>query len=121
MLSQLPLPATLPVPGKMLETTPVHLWEHLQCGIGTGAKLAKLMRDDDSLMKLIRKKSSGNAEADKLTAEKGKAEKVDYTGQLEKLQEAVKDCLDVKELTPLVLNKLIDRIEVGSQEVVDGQ
>jgi len=49
------------------------------------------------------------------------AEKEDYAGQLEKLQTAIKDCLDVKELTPLVLNKLIDRIEVGSQEVIDGQ
>jgi DNA invertase Pin-like site-specific DNA recombinase len=138
-------------------------------------KLAKLMRDDDSLMKLIRQKTAGNTKADKLTAQKGKAEKrmnelsrllrklfednakgllddhnyevmmgeyqaeqaaltgtlagiktqltekEDYAGQLEKLQGAVADCLDIKELTPLVLNKLIDRIEVGSQEVVDGQ
>ena len=49
------------------------------------------------------------------------AKKEDYAGQLEKLHEAVRDCLDIKELTPFVLNKLIDRIEVGSQEVVDGQ
>jgi hypothetical protein len=49
------------------------------------------------------------------------AEKADYAGQLERMQNAVRDCLDIKELTPLVMNKLIDRIEVGSQEVVDGQ
>ena len=49
------------------------------------------------------------------------AEKEDYAGQLEKLHEAVWDCLDIQELSPLVLNKLIDRIEIGSQEVVDGQ
>lgn len=49
------------------------------------------------------------------------AEKADYAGQLEKLQLAVRDCLDIRELTPLVLNKLIDRIEVGSQEFVNGQ
>lgn len=49
------------------------------------------------------------------------ATKEDYAGQLEKLKEAVADCLDIRELTPLVLNKLIDRVEVGSQEVVDGQ
>ena len=49
------------------------------------------------------------------------AEKEDYAVQLEKLHEAAEDCLGVKELTPLVLNKLIDRIEIGSQEVVDGQ
>ena len=48
-------------------------------------------------------------------------EKEDYAGQLEKLHEVVKDCLDIQELTPLVLNKLIDRIKIGSQEVVDGQ
>jgi hypothetical protein len=136
--------------------------------------LAMLMRDDDSLIKLIRQKSAGNAKADKLVAEKSKTEKrlnelsrllrklfednakgvldnhnyevmmgeyqaeqatltgklveiqtqlsakEDYAGQLEKLQGAVSDCLDIKELTPLILNKLIDRIEVGSQEVMDG-
>ena len=49
------------------------------------------------------------------------AEKEDYTGQLEKLHEAVRDCLDIRDLSPLVLNKLIDRIEIGSQEVVSGQ
>ena len=49
------------------------------------------------------------------------AEKADYAEQLEKLQQAFSDYLDIGELTPLVLNKLIDRIEIGSQEVVDGQ
>lgn len=48
-------------------------------------------------------------------------EKEDYAGQLEKLKKAVADCLDIQELTPLVLNKLIDRIEIGSLEIVDGQ
>ena len=28
---------------------------------------------------------------------------------------------NIRKLTPLVLNKLFDRIEIGSQEVVDGQ
>lgn len=133
------------------------------------------MRDDDGLMKLIRQKSAGDTKADKLIAEKSKAEKrlnglsrllrklfednakglldnrnyevmigeyqaeqaaltgtlaaiktqlaekEDYAGQLEKLQAAIKEFFDIKILTPLVLNKLIDRIEVGSQEVVDGQ
>jgi len=49
------------------------------------------------------------------------AEKEDYVGQLRKLQDSVKDCHELKELTPLVLNKLIDRIEVGSQEVINSQ
>lgn len=138
-------------------------------------RLAKLMRDNDNLMKLVQQKSVGNTKADKLIAEKAKAEKrmnelsrllrklfednakglldnhnyevmmgeyqaeqaaltgklvdiktqlavkEDYAGQLEKLQGAVSTCLDIQELTPLVLNKLIDRIEVGSQEVVNGQ
>lgn len=133
------------------------------------------MRDDDGLMKLIRQKSAGNTKADKLVAEKSKAEKwlnelsrllrklfednakglldnrnyevmmgeyqaeqatltgklaeieaqlaerSDYFGQLEKLQGAVSDCLNIQQLTPLILNKLIDRVEVGSQELVDGQ
>ena len=137
--------------------------------------LAMLMRDDNGLMKLVQQKSAGNAKADKLITEKGKAEKrmnelsrllrklfednakgllddrnyavmmgeyqaeqtaltgklsaiktqltekEDYADQLEKLHEAVRDCLDIRELTPLILNKLIDRIEVGSQEVVNGQ
>ena len=137
--------------------------------------LARFMRDDKGLMKLIREKSAENANTDKLITEKGKAEKrlnelsrllrklfednakgllddrnyeimmgeyqteqaalteklvaiktqlaekEDYAGQLEKLHEAVEDCLDIRELSPLVLNKLVDRIEVGSQKVVDGQ
>lgn len=49
------------------------------------------------------------------------AEEADYSDQLEKLQEAVRECLDIRELTPLILNKLIDRIEIGSQEVLDGE
>lgn len=50
------------------------------------------------------------------------ASKIDeIQSQLEKLQEAIRDCLDIQELTPLMLNKLIDRIEIDSQEVVDGQ
>lgn len=43
------------------------------------------------------------------------------SNSLKSWKKAVSDCLEIKELTPLMLNKLIDRIEVGSQEVVDGQ
>ena len=49
------------------------------------------------------------------------AEKADYAEQLEKLQAAVRECSNITELTPLILNKLIDRIKVGSQEVVERQ
>ena len=38
-------------------------------------KFILCMRDDDSLMKLIRQKSEDNTKADKLIAEKAKAEK----------------------------------------------
>lgn len=44
------------------------------------------------------------------------AEKEDYAVQLEKLKGVVADCLDIQELTPLILNKLIDKIEIGSLE-----
>ena len=58
----------------------------------------------------------------KLAAIKTKlAEKEDYAGQLEKLHEAVREYLDIRELTPFVLNKLIDHVKIGTQEVVDGQ
>ena len=33
----------------------------------------------------------------------------------------IRDCLDIRELSPLMLNKLIDRIEISSQAVVDRQ
>ncbi len=46
---------------------------------------------------------------------------VDQTAPLEKLQAAVGECLNITELTSLILNKLIDRIEIGSQDVVNGQ
>ena len=53
------------------------------------------------------------------------AVKSDTAEQLDRLKEAVLGCytkvLDIHELTPLILNKLIERIEVGSLEVVNGQ
>ena len=45
----------------------------------------------------------------------------DTADQLERLKQAVRECFDMTELTPLILNKLIERIEVGSLEVVEGQ
>lgn len=47
------------------------------------------------------------------------AAKSDTTQQLEQLKQAVYECLNITELTPLILNKLIERIEVGSVNVVD--
>lgn len=40
---------------------------------------------------------------------------------IEQFRETVRDCLNVTELTPFVLNKLISRIEIGCLETVDGQ
>ena len=40
---------------------------------------------------------------------------------LEPFRETVRECLNVVELTPLLLNKLINGIEIGCLEIVDGQ
>lgn len=40
---------------------------------------------------------------------------------IEQFRETVKECLNVTELTPFVLNKLISKIEIGCSETVDGQ
>lgn len=56
--------------------------------------------------------------------EAGLAAKSDTAEQLDRLKEAILGCytkvLDIHELTPLILNKLIERIEVGNLEIVDG-
>lgn len=40
---------------------------------------------------------------------------------LEQFKETVRECLNVMELTPYILNKLISKIEIGSLETVDGE
>lgn len=40
---------------------------------------------------------------------------------LEQFRETVSECINVTELTPFVLNKLISRIEIGCLETVDGE
>lgn len=40
---------------------------------------------------------------------------------VEQFRETVKECLNVTELTPFILNKLISRIEIGCLEMVDGE
>lgn len=49
------------------------------------------------------------------------AVKSDTARQLKQLKQAISECLNITELTPLILNKLIERIEVSSLEVIDGQ
>ncbi|MFT9078470.1 recombinase family protein [Ethanoligenens sp.] len=45
----------------------------------------------------------------------------DYRKNAEKLREALRDHLRIDRLTPLVLGKLVERIEVGQAEWVDGE
>jgi hypothetical protein len=39
---------------------------------------------------------------------------------VEQFGDAVRECLNVTELTPYILNKLISKIEIGCLEIVDG-
>ena len=45
----------------------------------------------------------------------------DYQTNAEKLREIISDYLHITILTPFILNKLIERIEVGQAETVSGQ
>ena len=40
---------------------------------------------------------------------------------IEQFRETVKECLNIAELTPFILNKLIAKIEIGCLEMVDGE
>ena len=40
---------------------------------------------------------------------------------LEQFRDTVKECINITELTPLILNKLISKIEIGCLEMVNGQ
>jgi len=52
-------------------------------------------------------------------AELGKAD--DYRSNAEMLREAIREYLNIEELIPFILNKLVEKIEVGHREMVDGQ
>lgn len=49
------------------------------------------------------------------------AQKDVYRNNVEKLRESILEHLDIRELTPFVLNKLIERIEIGHLEILEGQ
>lgn len=49
------------------------------------------------------------------------AQKNDYRMNAEKLREAILEHLNIQKLTPFILNKLIERIEIGHLQTVDGQ
>ena len=40
---------------------------------------------------------------------------------VEQFRETIRECLNVTELTPYILNKLISKIEISSLEMVDGE
>ena len=40
---------------------------------------------------------------------------------IDQFRDTVRDCLNITELTPYILNKLISKIEIGCLEMVDGQ
>ncbi|MBO5231951.1 MAG: DUF4368 domain-containing protein [Clostridia bacterium] len=40
---------------------------------------------------------------------------------VEQFRDTVRECLNVTELTPFILNKLISKIEIGCLETVDGE
>ncbi len=40
---------------------------------------------------------------------------------IEQFRETVRECLNVTELTPYILNKLISKIEIGCLEMVNGE
>ena len=40
---------------------------------------------------------------------------------IEQFRETVRECLNVTELTPFVLNKLISKIKIGCLEMTDGE
>lgn len=40
---------------------------------------------------------------------------------LEQFRDTVKECINITELTPLILNKLISKIEIGCLETVDSE
>jgi hypothetical protein len=49
------------------------------------------------------------------------AQKDAYRSNTEKLRENIREHLDIRELTPFILNKLIDKIEIGNLEIVEGK
>jgi len=48
-------------------------------------------------------------------------QQVDYKVAAEQLRTAISDYLNIDSLTPLILNKLIEKIQVGHVEKIDGQ
>ena len=70
--------------------------------------------------------ASYEAEQNQLVAETAKAEESLKTMEQDKVDlraflEAIRQCTDIKELTPAIVNRLIRRIEVHNSEKIDGR
>jgi hypothetical protein len=95
------------------------------------AELSRLLRKlfEDNAAGLISESAMLKAYQDEQaeTAEKLKiiatdsAQKEDYRVNAEKLRETILECLNIEKLTPFILNKLIERTEIGHLQTVDGQ
>lgn len=48
-------------------------------------------------------------------------QQTDYQANAEQLRKAISDYLNIDTLTPFILNKLIEKIQVGHAETVNGQ
>jgi len=48
-------------------------------------------------------------------------QQTDYHANAEQLRKAIPDYLNIETLTPFILNKLIENIQVGQAETVNGQ
>ena len=49
------------------------------------------------------------------------AQQTDYKANAEQLRQAISDYLNIDALTPFILNKLIENIQVGQVETINGQ
>ena len=93
-------------------------------------KVRKLFDDhadgiiDDRNYEMLMKDIQAEQEAlkQKLSALQSKISQQHNTEiSIEQFKETVRECLNVAELTPFVLNKLISKIEISSLERVNGQ
>ena len=48
-------------------------------------------------------------------------QQIDYQANAEQLRQAISDYLNIETLTPFILNKLIEKIQVGQVETINGQ
>ena len=79
---------------------------------------------DDRNYEMLMKDIQAEQEAleQKLSALQSKISQQHNTAiSIEQFRETVKECLNVTELTPFILNKLISKIEIGYLKMTDGE